>query len=96
MDDRAYGAARVVLTEWFRQHRESVLYRMPWHIEDPTPTPARMLACARGQGAGGGTKVPDSTGLKPEGSRAEGSIAASQPSQSIPSALSSESQIAIR
>ena len=26
------------MTEWFRQHRESLVFRMPWHIEDPTPT----------------------------------------------------------
>jgi len=31
------------MTEWFRQHRESVVFRMPWHIEDTTPTGARML-----------------------------------------------------
>jgi hypothetical protein len=31
------------LTTWFRQHRESLLYRMPWHIEDPAPTRAAML-----------------------------------------------------
>ena len=32
-----------VMTAWFRQHRESLLYRMPWHIEDPTPSQAAML-----------------------------------------------------
>ena len=31
------------MTEWFRQHRESIVFRMPRHIEDPTPTKARML-----------------------------------------------------
>ena len=31
------------MTESFRQHRESLLYRMPWHIEDLTPTRAAML-----------------------------------------------------
>jgi len=31
------------MTEWFRQHRESVVFRMPWHIEDPTPSAARAL-----------------------------------------------------
>ena len=49
--------------------------------------------CARGQDAGGGTNAPDSTGLKFSIPMVEKSIAASQPSQSIPSDLSSESQI---
>lgn len=31
------------MTQWMRQHRESLLYRMPWHIEDPWPTRAREL-----------------------------------------------------
>lgn len=31
------------MTQWMRQHRESLVFRRPWHIEDPEPTKARML-----------------------------------------------------
>jgi hypothetical protein len=31
------------MTVWYRQHRESLLQRMPWHLEDPTPSKAAML-----------------------------------------------------
>lgn len=31
------------MTRWMRQHRESLVFRMPWHIEDPRPTRAREL-----------------------------------------------------
>lgn len=28
---------------WFRQHRESMLYRMPWHLPAPVPPRAALL-----------------------------------------------------
>lgn len=31
------------MTEWYREHRESLVYRMPWHLPDPTPSRAAML-----------------------------------------------------
>lgn len=31
------------MTEWFRQHRNSVILRMPWHIPDPEPTRLPMI-----------------------------------------------------
>ena len=31
------------MTEWTRQHRESLLHRGPGHLEDPTPTRAALL-----------------------------------------------------
>ncbi len=31
------------MTEWIRQHRESLVFRMPWYIEDPTPPRATLL-----------------------------------------------------
>ena len=30
------------MTEWLRQHPESLIYRMHWHLKDPTPTRAAM------------------------------------------------------
>ena len=48
---------------------------------------ASVLASAQGARSGGGTSAPDSTGAKSRASMPAMSIAASQPSQSIPSDL---------
>lgn len=37
------GAHRAAMTEWYRQHRESLLWRMPWHLPSPEPTPLRVI-----------------------------------------------------
>ena len=34
------------MTTWFRQHRESLWFRMPWHIEEPIPRPVAMRGLA--------------------------------------------------
>lgn len=30
------------MTTWYRQHRESLLFRMPWHLPWPVPPRAAM------------------------------------------------------
>ena len=32
-----------VMATCFRQHRESLLYRMPWHLPEPVPSRVAML-----------------------------------------------------
>ncbi len=31
------------MTAWFRQHRDSLLFRMPWHLEEPMPKRLALL-----------------------------------------------------
>lgn len=46
---------------WYRQHRESLVFRMPWHV--PSPVPPRAAVAGLRLAACGTTMQPEDRGI---------------------------------